>query len=478
MMQPPPAFRRFASTATGKALAATLAVLVSAASAAGQDTMLPILSACTPATTPAMPQRWHAVGLMLPFLRQQLDVGDFTYDGSLPAMRATVYGLESGAVDLLITNTETYQLTGPPDSPDGCIALGQKYTPPTEWLSDKSVCQGEAPLGNKKVQWWKAPSADGRAILQWYATDTRLPWRVMFPTRTAEPAVIGDYGATYFPTFTPVTETKLTRLRDFCIAKARKASDAAAAATTARDLMALGNDISEAERAKRIQTFIPGLSRQACSANSKPPQWPHQFLMTAILSPIQFRWTPLPTMLYYDWDDAGTLVGLMHEARTVPPALELEAVLTKGVGYGIERGPSGGFACAAATPGAVRPEWMTAANCDCKGVIDHNSAFGPNETSVIRACPVRGEGLHVNWSWYTTDGRPILFTEPEAMGLGLNVADYLRWAPGATMDKDAFELPKLCTAAGAAEAHNPPIGNGLPPAMTDNCSDCHTTTRP
>jgi hypothetical protein len=300
----------------------------------------------------------------------------------------------------------------------------------------------------------------------------------MFPTRTAELAVIGDYGATYFPTFTPVTETKLTRLRDFCIAKARKASDAAAAATTARDLMALSNDIPEAERAKRIQTLIPGLSRRACSANSKPPQWPHQFLMTAILSPIQFRWTPLPTMLYYDWDDAGTLVGLMHEARTMPPALELEAVLTKGVGYGIERGPSGGFACAAATPGAVRPEWMTAANCDCKGVIDHNSAFGPNETSVIRACPVRGEGLHVNWSWYTTEGRPILFTEPEAMGLGLNVADYLRWAPGAKMDKDAFELPKLCTAAGAAEAHNPPIGNGLPPAMTDNCSDCHTTTRP
>jgi hypothetical protein len=475
-MQPAPAFRRFPSSASGKTLAAAFTVLLSAASAASQETALPILAACTPATPPVLPQRWHAVGLMLPFLRQQLDVGDFTYDGSLPAMRATVYGLESGAIDLLITSTETYQLTGPPDSPDGCVALGHKYNLPTDqWLSDKPVCQGEAPLGNKKVQWWKTPAADGRAILQWYATDTRLPWRVMFPTRTPDPAVIGEYGVTYFPTFTPLPETKLARLRDLCVAKARKASDAAAAATTARDLMALGNDIGESERARRIQALIPGLSRQACLVNSKPPQWPHQFLMTAILSPIQFRWTPLPTMLYYDWDDAGTLVGLMHEARTMPPALELEAILTKGVGYGIERTPRGAFACAAATPGAVRPDWMTSASCDCKGVIDHNPEFGAGETSVIRACPVRGEGLHVNWSWYTTDGRPILFTEPEAMGLGLNVADYLRWAPGAKMEKDAFELPRLCTPAGAAEVGNPPVGNGLPPAVTDNCSDCHTT---
>jgi len=326
------------------------------------------------------------------------------------------------------------------------------------------------------VQWWKMSADDGRAKWQWYATGTRLPWRMMFPARTPDPAVIGDYGVTYFPTFQRVADTNLAHLRDFCAAKAQKPSDAQAAASSARELMAIGKDIAEPERATRIQALIPGLSRAACSSQ-KAPSWPHQFVMTGILSPIQFRWTPLPTMLFYDWDGAGTLVGLMHEARTDPPALEMESLLTRGVGYGIERLPNGAFACAASTPGVVRPDWMTVAGCDCKAVIDHNAEFGPDEVSVIRACPVRNEGERVNWSWYTAEGRPILFSEPEAIGLGLNIADYLRWLPGEKMPPESFALPKLCTPAAAAEAGLPPVGNGLPARMTDNCSDCHTTQK-
>jgi hypothetical protein len=457
---------------------ATAAVLLAAAAlpcrAAEAQTRLPILSACQPATTPLLPTRWRATALMLPYVRRQIAAGEFVYDSTLPAMRAMVYGLESGAADLLITDKETYELTGPPDKPTGCIALGQKYRPPTmRWLSDKAVCDGEAPVGAKKVQWWKDPSKDGRATWQWYRTDTRVPWRIMFPDRSPEPAVIGDYAVTYFPTFQPLTQTNLKRLRDFCIARAHQPSPAAAAATTVSELMKLGSDITAAQRAKRIGSLVPGLSRSACSS-VRMTNWPHQFIMTAILSPIQFKWTPLPTLLYYDWDGAGTLVGLMHNARTIPPRLELESILKKGIGYGIESGPNGMFACRAAIPGAVRPDWMAVAGCDCKGVIDHNPKFGANEVSVIRACPVRGEGDHVNWSWYTTAGRPILFTEPEAIGLGLNIADYLAWLPGAKMPREAFALPKLCTVA-ATEAGLPPIGGGLPPATTENCKDCHTT---
>src|SRR5690349_11096556 len=107
------------------------------ASAADDKAALPIMKACAPSTPPELPRRWRAVALMMPFVRQQLDIAEFVYDGSLPAMRATVYGAESGAVDLLITPAETYQLSGPPDTPDACIALGKKYSPPTtRWLSD------------------------------------------------------------------------------------------------------------------------------------------------------------------------------------------------------------------------------------------------------------------------------------------------------------------------------------------------------
>src|SRR5271156_6225165 len=69
---------------------------------------LPMLAACRPAAPPELPPRWRAVSLMMPFLDGQLDVGEFIYDSALPALRATVYGLQSGAVALLITENDTY----------------------------------------------------------------------------------------------------------------------------------------------------------------------------------------------------------------------------------------------------------------------------------------------------------------------------------------------------------------------------------
>ena len=382
-------------------------------------------------------------------------------------------GSNPGAIDLLITDKETYQLNGRPESPDSCTALGHKYNPPAQqWLSGAPVCDGEAPIATKKVQWWKTADPDGRAQWQWYAADTRLPWRTMFSSRVPALAVIGDYGMTYFPTFTPLAETKLARLRDLCAAKAQKATKAAAEANSARELMASASDIGEAERARRIQSLISGLSRKACSG-VHPPRWPDQYVMTGILSPIPFKWTPLPSMLYYDWEGAGTLFAFMHKAQAIPPVLEMVSVLTKGVGYGIERSPNGAFVCTATSPGVVRPDWMAVAGCECKAVIDHNPEFGAEEVSQIQACPVRGEGLHVNWSWYSTEGRPILFAEPDAIGMGLNIADYYRWRPGERMPQEAFELPQLCTRT--EQAGLPPVGNGLSAARTANCAACHTT---
>jgi hypothetical protein len=417
--------------------------------------------------------RWRAVALMMPFVRQQIDVGEFIYDGSLPAMRATLYGLESGAVDLLITEKQTYKLTGPQELPNGCIAIGRRFRPPgKKWLSGKAVCDGEAPVGEKTVQWWKMPAQDGRANRLWYRTDTRLPWRTMFARRTRDPAIIGDYGVTYFPTFAPTTATNLAELRDLCLSSAKSAGATAAVTITARELMATGDDLAEAEREKRIAALIPGLTRHACS-HMKPARWPNHFVMTGILSPIPFKWTPLPSMIYYDWEGAGNLTAIMHEARSTPPVLELMSVLTRGVGYSVERLPNGRFACAAKSPGVVRPDWMSVAGCACKAVIDHNPDFGPNEVSQIRACPVKSQGQRVNWSWYTVEGRPILFTEPAATGSGLNVADYLEWRPGTKMPQDAFDVPKLCTHG--RQAGLPRVGNGLPASMTYPCSDCHTT---
>src|SRR5579864_6093934 len=64
--------------------------------------------------------------------------------------------------------------------------------------------------------------------------------------------------------------------------------------------------------------------------------------------------------------------------------------------------------------------------------------------------------------------------EPGAIGMGLNLADYHRWLPGVAMSPEAFALPAICTAK-ATEFGLPPVGEGLPPDKTENCSDCHTT---
>lgn len=101
---------------------------------------------------------------MMPFLQSQLDVGDFVYDGTLPALRATVYGLESGAVDLLITDKDAYVLSGRYRSPSHCTSLGAKFRPPSaQWLSNQAVCIGEARLGTQPVQWWKTLGSDTSA---------------------------------------------------------------------------------------------------------------------------------------------------------------------------------------------------------------------------------------------------------------------------------------------------------------------------
>src|SRR5262245_20413637 len=88
--------------------------------AAQSSASLPPFSVCQPAMPLELPTRWRAVGLMSPFVVSQLYVGEFVYDGALPAMRATVYGLESGALDLLVTDTGTYQHHGPHGAPTGC----------------------------------------------------------------------------------------------------------------------------------------------------------------------------------------------------------------------------------------------------------------------------------------------------------------------------------------------------------------------
>lgn len=440
-----------------------LLVLLGAAPAVAQQRIpMPLFSACTKADAPVLPARWHAVSLMVPFSRQQLSVAELTYDSTLPAMRATIYGLERGTVDLLMTETETFELSGPRESPDGCTALGHKFQlPSNHWLSNDAVCIGETPLGKFPMQWWKTAAADGRNKWHLYKTDSRLPYRMILPAPSDDLPVIGEFAISYFPTFAPVDATNLASLRSLCQSSAKKPTADQAAAKTARELI---EQHKQADNAGRISELVPGLSRKACAAVT-PPRWPNQFFTTATISPINFRWSPYPSVVYYDWEGPATQVAVMHQTNASPPVPELISILQRDRGYSLERLPNGRAVCMASNPGLVRPDWMTAAGCECKGVIDRNPEFDADEVSQILACPVKEKPNRVNWAWYTTQGRPILFMEPAAYGNGVNIADYHLWLPGQKMPPIDFRLPDEC-------AH--PVGTGVTASAMSSCSDCHT----
>ena len=447
----------------GLATAGGLTVLHSAVLARAPE--VPTFAACNPAAAPQLPQRWHAVGLMMPFLNGQLDVGEFVYDGALRAMRATIYGLESGAVDLLITDHETYVLVGSHRAPRSCIALGQKKLrlPSPQWLSQQAVCTGEAPIAGQNVQWWQTPGVGTRATWLWFAGKTRLPWRTLFLDRTLDPALIGDYAMSHFPTFTPLAETHLAALRDRCAATAKpNTTEIEADVPSARDLMAIANKAAEAERLDRIDTLIPGLGHQACPRMTAL-RWPDRFRMTAILTPLKFKEGPYSAAIDYDWNEAQTQLAYMYQGS--PPNLLGQISLKNRIGYRAKYKASGGAQCQAVLPGIVRPDWMKAAWCECRGVIKHGSALSPDADAEILSCPIKWQGQRIMWTWYTTKGRPVLFMEAAPQGGGIMLADYRDWLPNETGAAGEFDLPKECTAPGGTAWSYSNV----------SCSDCHTT---
>ncbi len=442
-------------------VAAAVAVFGATPALAQAPIAPPALAACTSADQPVLPPRWHAVALMSPFKIGQLDVGEFVSDATVPAMRATVDGLELGAVDLLITDKDTYLLEGPHAAPTGCVSLGAKFKPPAKWLAPQAVCIGEAPVAKTDVSWWATPGAGEQATWYWYRKETGLPWRSVFLSPSPNPPVIGDYAMSYFPTFEPLQQTKLAQLSQFCAASARKADATVAQARTARDLMRIENKAAEAERATRIKALIPGFSHDAC-AGFKPVPWPDQFSMTAILTPQRFGQAPFSAIIYYDWPRSEAQVAGMYQGA--PPQLTGVVMMKKGVGFWLGRQPDKGLACTADFPGMVRPTWKSAAFCECRGVLDHNPAIDPSGVIQILACPIKWQVNHVMWSWYRPDGAPLVFMEAAASAGGVMLADYERWLPGEVPPATFFDVPKQCVAG--------PSGGRLSDA---SCSDCHTT---
>jgi acetyl esterase/lipase len=64
----------------------------------------------------------------------------------------------------------------------------------------------------------------------------------------------------------------------------------------------------------------------------------------------------------------------------------------------------------------VPPDWLSVAGCECKAVIDHNPQLSSHEVAQIRACPIKNQGLPMNWTHLIERGRSIRFGKPASRG--------------------------------------------------------------
>ncbi len=250
-------------------------------------------------------------------------------------MRATVSGVESGTIDLLITNEDTYQLTGPHQSPTACLSSGPVFTPPSRhWLSADAQCVGKASVMSSVMEWWKMPSANSSATWYWYKANTRMPWRTTRITPSADPAVIGGYAMANFTTFEALPRTNLAALRDYCRSQvAAPSTRALPSIKSARALMEAQSDkASDTQGPTRTTSLVSGLDRAAC-LGVKPPRWPARFGMTAMMISTDFENGPYPAEVFYDWQGANAQLTRLHNPDDPSSRATLDGLLTGGAGY-------------------------------------------------------------------------------------------------------------------------------------------------
>jgi hypothetical protein len=189
-----------------------------------------------------------------------------------------------------------------------------------------------------------------------------------------------------------------------------------------------------------------------------------------VITPVRFKERAYSTVLYYDWEQTKTQLALMFQGAK-KPVFQGSVSLKHSLGYRLMRTGPKATICKSDLPGIVRPDWMSAAGCRCKAVVNRNSAFGLDAESQILSCPIKNQGARALWNWYTVDGRPLMFHEAAPKHTGFMLADYHDWLPGKTGTAADFKLPQKCKSADPSYWWR--ADNQARPDYSD-CSGCHT----
>jgi hypothetical protein len=104
---------------------------------------------------PVPPARWRATYLMAPFTAGQLVLADVVQDALLSAMRVRLYGVERGALDLLVVGSRTYAIESDGPAVRSCRSMGDTgWRPwPNGLIGPAARCARTAAVGGINLDW-------------------------------------------------------------------------------------------------------------------------------------------------------------------------------------------------------------------------------------------------------------------------------------------------------------------------------------
>lgn len=424
------------------------------------------------ASPPVMPKAWECVALLHPFSPPlskdpkpatpffQLCVATIKYvEGAF--LSAQIAGCSYGTWWYVVTPQGTKL------SRDG----GRTWTPvdmgwtlPSNWFGARlpnATCAGSSPLNWMPVQsvdWWKVPvplpESPPAATWMWFDSASHVPVRMMFGYGPPKPTM-GDptqlalfqmYSFTYFPVF----------------AEATSLTQPAAWTDPTFPGFTVGNP-------DRLENFV----------------WSSNFGFTALMTPVNEKFNPLPTRILYVWkpdieysvssDRAQSSLmlytyngGTTREQEALlmgPPPPGVPPPADSDTGFLITVDDDGSESCIGGSQFPFPqepPDWISipAVEATIRATITDNPVLCPGETVTVYsvlfppAPPNYPEATYL-WTWYAPlvgsggrRSRPVTFMQSQSgvgVGTSLALADYFYYDEFAEpIEASNFAVPDAC----------------------------------
>lgn len=428
---------------------------------------------------PAMPAAWECVALLHPFSPPpstdpqpdtpffQLCLANIAYaQGGF--LSAQIVGCEYGTWWYVVTAGGT-KLSRDEGRTWEAVEVG--WTLPSNWFGaqlENAACAGSSPLNwmpVRPVDWWKVPvplpSSPPAATWMWFDSETNVPVRMMF-----------GYGPPK-PTLGDPTQLALFQMYSFTYVPVFGVADSL--------------EVPEEWTAPAIPGFAVGNPD-----GLENFVWNPNFGFTALMTPVNERFNPLPTRILYVWKpDAEYAVASDRAQSSVMlytynegTTREQEALLMgpappgtpppvdSDTGFLVTVDEDGTETCIGGSKFPFPqepPDWISipAVQATIRATITDNPVLCPGETVTVYSvlfppAPPNYPDATYLWTWYSpfpgsdgTRSRPVTFMQSQSgvgVGTSLALADYFYYEELADpIDPANFMVPAACAQSRATK---------------------------